>query len=441
MENNILYDKQFGFRKGHSTRHAIITMVNKVSKSLDKGKIVGGVYLDIRKAFDSISHQILLDKLHKIGIRGNIHCLLKSYLMYRSQYVICNGAKSDVKFVESGVPQGSIMGPLLFILFMNDFFRSSTLLFSILFADDTSVFLEGTEYSKLIKTLNIELENVTKWLNANRLTVNMKKTHYIIFHRAKFKTTGQDVVMQNSALTCVTTTKFFLVIIDHKFKWNDHITYVKSKISKSIGILYKIPRFLDMNTLIQMYHSFVFPYLIYCVEIWGNASAIHLDPLIKIRAITFSEFSAPSEPLFLRTNILNFDNLVFQRICLMMFKHHIDNDPKPISDLFQTNDNYHSYSTLCIYFRRKMSSESTVWGISAPSENQIGASCAKTHRLLLASFRHAKHKSFKKHMDDNVVQHNFDGSLAYGIKLVMSIKRSMSDVAPTLKILLQYGAK
>ena len=144
------------------------------------------------------------------------------------------------------VAQGSILGPLLFILFLNDFSRSSTLLLSILFADDTSVFLEGTEYSKLIKSLNNEPENVTKWLNANRLTVNMKNTLYMIFHRAKFKTTGQDVVMQNSALTCVTT-KFLGVIIDYKFKWNDHITYVKNKISKSIGILYKIRRFLDMN--------------------------------------------------------------------------------------------------------------------------------------------------------------------------------------------------
>ena len=99
-----------------------------------------------------------------------------------------------------------------------------------------------------------------------------------------------------------------------------------------------------------MYHSFVLPYLIYCVEIWGNASAIHLDPLKKnqnksIRAITFSEFSAPSEPLFQGSNILNFDKLVFQRICLMMFKHHIGDVPKPISELFQTNDIYHSYST------------------------------------------------------------------------------------------------
>ena len=168
----------------------------------------------------------------------------------------------------------------------------------------------------------------------------------MIFLLAKFKTTGQDVVMQNSALTCVTTTKFLRVIIDHKFKWNDHITYIKSKISKSIGILYKIRRFLDMNTLIQMYNLFVFPYLIYCFEIWDNASAIHLDPLKKIqknsiRAITFSELSDPLEPLFQRSNILNSDKLVFQRIRLMMFKHHIGDVPKPIFDLFQTNDNYH----------------------------------------------------------------------------------------------------
>ena len=231
MDNNILYNKQFVFRKGHSTSHAIITLVDKVPKSLDKGKIVGAVYLDIRKAFDSISHQFLLDKLHKIGIRGNIHCLLKSYLMFRSQYVTCNGDKSDVIFVESGVPQSSILRPLLFILFMSDFSRSSTSLFSIVFADDTSVFLKGTEYSELIKTLNNKLKNVTKWLNANRMTVNMKKTtHYMIFQRAKFKSTEQDVVMQNSAINCVTTTKFLRVIIDHKFKWNDHITYIKSKI-------------------------------------------------------------------------------------------------------------------------------------------------------------------------------------------------------------------
>ena len=129
--------------------------------------------------------------------------------------------------------------------------------FLFFFVDDTSVFLEGTEYSELIKTLNNKLENVAKWLNTNRLTVDMKKPHYMIYHRAKFKTTGKGVVMQNSAITYATTTKFLRVIIDHKFKWNDHITYIKSKISKSDGILYKIRRFLNMNTLINKNVSFI----------------------------------------------------------------------------------------------------------------------------------------------------------------------------------------
>ena len=145
--NDILYDKQFGFRKGHSTSHAIITLVEKVSKALDTGKIVVGVYLDIRKPFDCVRHSTLLDKLYKIGIRGNLFYLIKSYLMSRTQYVYYNGCNSITKAIEYGVPQGSILGPLFFFLFMNDFSRASQLLFSVLFADDTSVFLIGKEYT------------------------------------------------------------------------------------------------------------------------------------------------------------------------------------------------------------------------------------------------------------------------------------------------------
>ena len=180
--NDILYDKQFGFRKGHSTSHAIITLVEKVSKALDTDKIVVGVYLDIRKAFDCVQHSTLLDNLHKIGIRGNLFCLMKSYLMSKAQYVHYNGCNSSTKSIEYGVPQGSILGPLFFILFMNDFSRASQLLFSILFADDTSVFLIGKEYTQLIVSVNKELKKVSPWLNANGLAINVKKTHFMVFH-------------------------------------------------------------------------------------------------------------------------------------------------------------------------------------------------------------------------------------------------------------------
>ena len=172
--NNILYEKQFGFRQGHATSHAIMTLVEKVTKALDTGKIVVGVYLDIRKAFDSISTSILLDKLYKIGIRGNLYCLLQSYLSSRTQYVVYNECNSSTQSIEYGVPQGSILGPLLFILFMNDFSKASKLFFTILFADDTSVFLEGKEYTKLVEILNEELNKITIWLNANKLMIYVK---------------------------------------------------------------------------------------------------------------------------------------------------------------------------------------------------------------------------------------------------------------------------
>ena len=136
--NGILYDKQFGFRKGH----AIITLVDKVARALDTGKVVVGVYLDLRKAFDTVPHTILLDKLHRMGIGRNLHSLIKIYLKDRAQFVNYNGHSSKTQPIKIGVPQRSILCPLFFICFMNDFLKSSQLLFSILFADDTTV-LEG----------------------------------------------------------------------------------------------------------------------------------------------------------------------------------------------------------------------------------------------------------------------------------------------------------
>ena len=155
--NNILYEHQYGFRNGHSTIHAVITLVETVAKALDTGKIVVGVYLDIRKAFDAIDHPIILRKLYSLGIRGNLYTWIKSYLTNRSQFVMYNNNKSETKYITHGVPQGSIVGPLYFIGFMNDISRASNLSFSILFADDTTVIIEGQSYNNLILTLNTEL--------------------------------------------------------------------------------------------------------------------------------------------------------------------------------------------------------------------------------------------------------------------------------------------
>ena len=172
-DNNVLYDYQFGFRKQHSTSHAIITLVERVEKALDTGKVVVGVFLDLKKAFDTVNHTILLHKLEKYGIQGIVLKWFSSYLSCRRQYVQYDGCKSDVKQITHGVPQGSILGPLLFILYINDFSRASDLFFSIIFADDTSVFIEGTHLEQIIHIINEELQKIDTWVKANKLTINL----------------------------------------------------------------------------------------------------------------------------------------------------------------------------------------------------------------------------------------------------------------------------
>ena len=160
-----------------------------------------GVFLDFKKAFDTVDHIILLRKLQLYVIRGNIHAWLYSYLNNRSQFVHYNNHNSARKHITHGVPQGSLLGPLLFIIYINDFSRASELLFSILFADDTSVFIEDTNYDKMIDILNNELKRVDIWLKANKLTINTKKPHYMMFYRIRIKGDHHPLIIGGNALT------------------------------------------------------------------------------------------------------------------------------------------------------------------------------------------------------------------------------------------------
>ena len=184
----------------------------------------------------------------------------------------------------------------------------------------------------------------------SKLTINIKKTHYMIFHRTRIKQKSRDVIIRGNSLTCTNSTKFLGVIIDNKLNWSDHILYIKNKIAKSIGILYKTRTFLNKNTLRNLYYTFIYPYLIYCSEIWGNTNDIHLKALINIqkksiRAITFSHYLAHTAPLFISQNILNLKKLITHRIALLMFKYHIGVLPDPMNKLFSLNNEKHNYNT------------------------------------------------------------------------------------------------
>ena len=226
--NNALYKLQFGFRKHFSTSHAIISLVEKINMAISSDKYMIGVFLDFRKAYDTVNHSILLKKLYKYGIHGHILNWFKSSLTDRQQFVSVNNNYSSKKCITCGIPQGSILGLLLFLIYINDLPNVSKKLFSICFADDTSVFMEHTNLDHLSDMLNIELNKLSIWLASNKLTLNIDKSHFVIFHRARLKQNNVNISLCDISLNRVTFTKFLGVIIDDKLSFSRHVSYIKN---------------------------------------------------------------------------------------------------------------------------------------------------------------------------------------------------------------------
>ena len=179
----ILINNQFGFRKYHSLYMALMVLMNELITSLENGESVIGVFLDFSKAFDTVDHRILLNKLEHYGIRGNALSWFQSYLTERKQYVTYNGATSTTRSIKCGVPQGSILGPLCFLIYINDLFLVCDNCTPILFADDTNLFIRGDDFNHVQELLNVELSNISQWLITNKLSLNVKKTHYMVITR------------------------------------------------------------------------------------------------------------------------------------------------------------------------------------------------------------------------------------------------------------------
>ena len=185
-ENNVVYDHQYGFHKGRSTQQNIITL-DRITKSQDIGDIVIALFIDLKKAFDTIDHRILLRILYSYGIRGSMLKWFSSYLTARSLYVVFDGETSETHDVKCGVSQGSILGPLLFILLVNNICNVCPLLLKIIYADNTSVLVSRNDLKALIKMLNDELISLNNWCKANKLSPNTKKSFFMIFHRSRIK--------------------------------------------------------------------------------------------------------------------------------------------------------------------------------------------------------------------------------------------------------------
>ena len=346
-ECSIMTPFQYGFRSGHSTSHALIDLVYKVTQAFNSRIYLTGLFLDLSKAFDTLNHSFLLSKLENYGIRGVLLKLFESYLTDRKQYVIVNSTNSELREVGCGVPQGSILGPLLFLIYMNDICNASNTSQFILYADDTSVFLGDEDIATLCINFNIELQKISNWLLSNKLILNVKKTQCVIFTNKKINYDDINIKMDNERIKVVPSLKFLGVTIDSKLSWHEHINDVCNKVSKCIGVLYRL-RFFPRNILLMIYNAIITPHLNYCNVSWASSTNYSMERLFRlqkkaVRIVFHANFLAHTSPIFFKLNLLNVYDLNVFNIAILMFLVFINAVPLPLIQNFNLVSEITSY--------------------------------------------------------------------------------------------------
>ena len=351
--NNILSPHQYGFRAKRSTYMAINDLYCKITNDLDNKLHSLGIFLDLSKAFDTLNHEILLHKLNTYGIRGHANAWIESYLSDRKQHVVFNQKTSFVGNIVCGVPQGSILGPLLFLIYINDLPLSSPTSHFIIFADDTNILFSHKDPDQLETLINKELNNISNWFKLNKLSLNIDKTNFMTFKNKHSKTPDLNfkIVIDNINIEKVKITKFLGILIDNNLSWKAHTSHISKIVSKYNGIIRKIRTYLTQDSLHTLYNTLVLPYLSYCTIVWGDRNNTNLESLFIlqkkiIRTCTNSLWLEHTTPLFISLKKLKIRDIYTNQLAIHMFKYNNKLLPHDLpATLFTNQYDVHNYPT------------------------------------------------------------------------------------------------
>ena len=330
----LLYEHQYGFRARYNTTQPLIHLIDKIYNALNKpdSEFTLGIFIDLTKAFDTCDTNILLSKLAHYGFRGVSNNWFSNYLTGRKQFTSIRGVNSSLIDLSCGVPQGSILGPILFLILINDLPNASAF-FTLLFADDTTLQLSSNNLHLLYDKANMELTNIADWFKANKLTLNVKKTKYILFRNKNkhVNFNNLNIKIENNIIERVgsgckdTSFKFVGVHLDEFLNWEQHTKYVRGKAASAVYALSRVRNLLPSNIKYIIYNSLFRSFIEYGVIAWGRAkggdiNAIHTLQKKAVRYIDNAKYNTHTDPLFCKFKILKVPDIVDYNCGTFMYK-------------------------------------------------------------------------------------------------------------------------
>ena len=345
-DNSMLSNCQSGFRKLHNTMTTLLKSTDEWRLNIDKGQINGVVFIDLKKAFDTVDHSILIDKMRRYGLNEQTLNFFTSYLENRSQRCFVNGHLSQKVSVRCGVPQGSILGPLLFLIFINDLPNCFDTAKTTMYADDTTLTFCASDTNSLESQINSELKQLNQWLVANKLTLNVSKTELMIITTRQKRTFIDDTLNVNNSgqpVNRVMSVNMLGLQLEQSLSWTKHKEHIYKKVAPALGLLKRVRDFVDRDTLVSIYNALILPHLEYACVVWDGLDkglAIKLQRLQNraARIITRSSWEIRSCDILSELGWLRLDKRRYNQKKKLMNKIMNGKAPTYLEDLFRPKE-------------------------------------------------------------------------------------------------------